>query len=94
MRVVAESLDLQLVDFHHAMSEQCAKEGDGGSRFFTDGLHLSQEGSGVLADLLVPALEGVWQGRGPVLPDFKAVDPLYPEASLLQQPSPTPHTQN
>lgn len=90
VRVVAESLDLHLVDFHLAMSEQCAKERDGGSRFFTDGLHLSQEGNGVLADLLVPTLEGVWQGRGPVLPDWKAVDPLHPEARLLHQPSPTP----
>ena len=93
VRVVAESLDLHLVDFHLAMSEQCAKEGDGGSQFFTDGLHLSQEGNGVLANLLVPTLEGVWQGRGPVLPDWKVVDPLHPEASLLHQPSPTP-TQN
>lgn len=85
--VVAGSLGLQLVDFHLKMSELCAMEEDGGSRYFTDGLHLSQQGSGVLTDLLLPALEGVWQGRGPVLPDWKSIDPLHPEASLI----PTPH---
>ena len=87
--VVAESLGLQLVDFHHALSELCAKDGDEGSKYFTDGLHLSQEGSGVLADLLIPALEGVRQGWSQVLPEWKSIEPLHPEDSLAQQSSPS-----
>lgn len=82
VNAVAGALGLQLVDFHQKMSELCAAEDDGGSRYFTDGLHLSQQGSKVLAELLVPVLEGVWQGRGPLLPDWKSIDPLHPEASL------------
>ena len=95
MNTVAGSLGLQLVDFHHKMSELCAvEEEDGGSRYFRDGLHLSEQGSKVLAELLVPALEGVWQGRGPVLPDWKLVDPLHPEASLTPCNNPTTCTLN
>ena len=94
VNVVAGSLGLQLVDFHHKMSELCAAEEDGGSRYFRDGLHLSEQGNKVLAELLVPALEGVWQGRGPVLPDWKLVDPLHPEASLTPCNNPTTCTLN